>query len=457
MKISFSDIPLQLGAFCGDATQFMRRNDNHALGRVLELIAIETGDRCAREAWQHQQLNNLVQFCRSRSKYLENKLKNYEMSNPTSIKLIEPSSRVDIRRQVAEEGCLLHADDKIKGYEHFTSGSSGIPLKFYVSDFGAQYNGDRSIATYFIENRDFKCNRTQLKQNSNLGFNGVVSHKVGGWAGALGDFIRTGSSRVINYLNPDPIGLGEELLREPVGYLIVQPWVVELLLKSFQSSIFKKSGIEMWIPIGGYPDVKTRKLFTSANIPIRATYSCEEVGKIGDECSKFPGTYHVATSNVIVEVLNEDEFIFNNVKLGKVLVTHLHSYATPFIRYDLGDYGVLNANCKCGFDGPVISNIVGRGKNLFKKRDGSLAMFHVQVKNEKWLARFSEYRFIQKNYDEILIEVSLQGRLGLDDENSFRSMIAKMLGDNVRVEIRAVDKINWGAQTKRLVFSSEVT
>ena len=50
---------------------------------------------------------------------------------------------------------------------------------------------------------------------------------------------------------------------------------------------------------------------------------------IGAECSKFSGYYHVATSNVIVEVVDR-RFEIDGINLGKVLVTHLHSYATPF-------------------------------------------------------------------------------------------------------------------------------
>ena len=115
-----------------------------------------------------------------------------------------------------------------------------------------------------------------------------------------------------------------------------------------------------------------------------ANYSSEEVGLIGSECPNSPGNYHVATSNVVVEVLEDEGFEIGGAKLGRVLVTHLHSYATPFIRYDLGDLASLADRCACGHDGPVLYNIHGRTKSLLKHRDGRISPFY--VRNNELLA-----------------------------------------------------------------------
>ena len=62
---------------------------------------------------------------------------------------------------------------------------------------------------------------------------------------------------------------------------------------------------------------------------------------IGSECEKIHGNYHVATSNVIIEVSKAAHINLGNKRLGRLLVTHLHSYATPFIRYNVGDVSSL--------------------------------------------------------------------------------------------------------------------
>ncbi|WP_204310603.1 hypothetical protein, partial [Escherichia coli] len=89
-------------------------------------------------------------------------------------------------------------------------------------------------------------------------------------------------------------------------------------------------------------------------------YSSEEVGSIGLECQANAGVYHVSTSNVLVEIIPAASVRTVSGTTGLVLVTHLHSYATPFIRYDLGDIATLADRCPCGHDGPVLSNIQGR-------------------------------------------------------------------------------------------------
>src|SRR6201999_3997218 len=117
--------------------------------------------------------------------------------------------------------------------------------------------------------------------------------------------------------------------------------------------------------------------FASVNIPTTANYSCEEVGMIAQECRTTHGFYHVCTSNVIVEIDTIEALDLGGEAAGRVLVTHLHSYATPFIRYDVGDIASLQASCPCGHQGPVLTNIYGRTKQLLKHADGRLAPFYV--------------------------------------------------------------------------------
>ena len=57
------------------------------------------------------------------------------------------------------------------------------------------------------------------------------------------------------------------------------------------------------------------------NIPVRGNYSSEEVGIIGYECEHYPANYHVAHSNVIVEVDNKSNVAIGPNTLSRVLLT----------------------------------------------------------------------------------------------------------------------------------------
>lgn len=77
-------------------------------------------------------------------------------------------------------------------------------------------------------------------------------------------------------------------------------------------------------------------------------YGAAETGIIAFECPS--GNMHITMENVIVEVIDD-----------KILVTNLHSYSFPIIRYELGDYVRLSeVQCPCGRAHPVIAEITGR-------------------------------------------------------------------------------------------------
>ena len=148
-----------------------------------------------------------------------------------------------------------------------------------------------------------------------------------------------------------------ELSKAPIGYLVTRPRFIEMLFSDGDVEFLAKNGIELFIPQAEELGPELRNSFRVQNIPVRGNYSCEEVGLIGCECEQCPGHYHVATSNVVIEV-DRSLDVVGDETLGRIIITHLHSYATPFIRYDIGDLGKLSDVCSCGHDGPVLSNVL---------------------------------------------------------------------------------------------------
>ena len=108
-----------------------------------------------------------------------------------------------------------------------------------------------------------------------------------------------------------------------------------------------------------------RKAF---GVPIVSEYGAAETGIIAFDCPE--GHSHVVRENVIVERLE-----------GRILVTNLHSYSLPIIRYDLGDYIQLEKfKCDCGRHSQIISDIEGRvGKKIigFTNKYPSLCLYYI--------------------------------------------------------------------------------
>ena len=124
-----------------------------ALSVVTQIALIETGDRPAREHWQQIQLRNLVNHATQRSAFWRARIGGGRASD-VDLASLPVLTRQDVRKQVEAEGPLLRPADGLSTNSHSTSGSSGVPLRFFVSNFNSEYNLVRSIAQYFLEGRD---------------------------------------------------------------------------------------------------------------------------------------------------------------------------------------------------------------------------------------------------------------------------------------------------------------
>jgi phenylacetate-coenzyme A ligase PaaK-like adenylate-forming protein len=329
-------------------------------------------------------------------------------------------------------------------------------VDFFLSEMNIQYGTSRYFAQYFIEGRDLTLNRTRLKSVTQSNKNGFAVTKADSWLGPLGSFFRNGINKRIEYFHPNIDLLCKELEYDSIGYLIAPPRFVEMMFQYIDPVVLKRAGMAMWIASTEPVDPKLRETFASVNIPVRANYSSEEVGVIGFECEKFPGNYHVATSNVIVEVNKDDHFNFGDKQLGRVLVTRLHSYATPFIRYDVGDVASLADRCACGHDGPTLSDVYGRSKALLKHPDGRVSIFHIHGDELSNIAKFDEYRIRQIDVRTIVVEIGGRESLTSDETAAFINLIKTHAGGNFEVQLKPVSKIEWGLSIKRLGFHSEV-
>jgi len=427
------------------------------LSALTEIALIETGNRSACEHWQQIQLRNLLDHATQRSAFWRARIGGRRLSdiNLASLPIL---TRQDVRSQVASEGSLLRATDGLSIEAHATSGSSGVPVQFFVSEFNRNYNLMRGLAQYFLEGRDLSLNRTQIKTVAASVKDGIAVGKTESWIGSLASLFKSGKNKNIEYFtlgSEDCHKLVQELKKDDIGYLIAGPSTIDPISSSFDLSFLKAAKIAMWIPLGAKPDPKLIDEFANLSIPVRAPYSSEEVGIIGAECGRFAGYYHVASSNVVVEVVDR-RVELDGMNVGKVLVTHLHSYATPFIRYDLSDLACLRAKCPCGHDGATIYNLQGRASSVLKHRDGRLSGFFIRGKELQALADFTEYRVRQTAFDKIVIELGGRSELRTEEVAVITTFLKERAGPEFDIEVKACEEIDWGQSRKRPAFRCEV-
>jgi phenylacetate-CoA ligase len=105
---------------------------------------------------------------------------------------------------------------------------------------------------------------------------------------------------------------------------------------------------------------------------IATNYYCNEVWAIGGECRA--GTLHQFPDSVVLEIVDDDGDPLPAGQSGQVIVTSLHNYVQPFIRYRLGDMAAWRADggrCDCGLELPAIRLIEGRDDDYLVYPDGT--------------------------------------------------------------------------------------
>jgi len=455
MRFDFSGMPMRDRAFSERPMTFCDPEPKNFLSAILDIAAIETGNPPARERWQTVQLNNLIKHAAERSNFWRQRIGSRKLSGVTlpSLPLLE---RGAVMKQIAAEGALLRSSDQIAVHNSSTSGSSGVPVRFFASGMNARYNQVRSVAQYFLEGRDLGPNRVQVDYTPHLQKDGLKVTRSEAWLGPLSGVFGCGANKVIEYFRPDMKSFRDELERDPIGYLVTAQWTMETLSQSIDVPALKHAGLRMWISVADAVDPGFRAALMSRGIAVRSTYSAQEIGPIGFECEHIPGNYHVATSNVMVEVDSDRSYQLGSHRLGRVLVTHLHSYATPFIRYDIGDVASLAPQCACGHLGPTLSNVFGRAKNLLKHRDGTISPFYLGESLIAKLPMFKEYRIRQTAIGMLVVEIGGVTNLNQEERDAIVNLVRKQTGTEFQVEVRAIPEIDWGGRVKRLGFYNEV-
>jgi phenylacetate-coenzyme A ligase PaaK-like adenylate-forming protein len=88
-------------------------------------------------------------------------------------------------------------------------------------------------------------------------------------------------------------------------------------------------------------------------VNIADIYSEQEVGYIALQFPDYP-YYHVQPENILVEVLDDNGNVCSSGDIGRVVITTLHNFTTPLIRYEIMDYAKVGEPCSCGRGLPVL-------------------------------------------------------------------------------------------------------
>ncbi len=195
-----------------------------------------------------------------------------------------------------------------------------------------------------------------------------------------------------------------------------------------------------------YDDYRKR-IEEAFGVPVYDAYSSAELNSIASECAGCEGL-HVQDENVLLEVLREDGTPCEPGEVGRAVLTGLHHYGTPFIRYELGDMVESAEPCSCGRGLALLRHVHGRTFTMIQRPNGSpvlsSALFHVL--NELRGLRGVQVRQHGPERFEALVVCS--GADAADLSKKIVQAFRGVLWPEVEVEVRVVEALQRSAGGK---------
>jgi phenylacetate-CoA ligase len=334
--------------------------------------------------------------------------------------------------------------------KHETSGSTGRAITTYSTQI-------TSFLWEVFTLRDHAWHGRDLQ-----GKHAVIRTRVGrsefkGWGRRMDETFLTGTMATLNI---------ETDIEEQAAWLeACNP----VYLLSFPSNLAEvaKTCLRRGIAIPKLREVRTfgetlsddvRQICREAwQVEVTDMYSCQEIGYLALQCPDHQH-YHIQSERVLIEVLDDDDRPCAPGEIGRVVVTDLHNFAMPMIRYEILDYAEVGEPCPCGRGLPVLKRIMGRARNIIRLPDGTRHWPRFSPSAWAHIGPIRQIQLVQKEQDLIHVRMAVEnGKLNPQQEESLLTALRQCLAYPFRMTVEYLDEIKRSANFKYEDFICEVT
>ncbi len=333
-----------------------------------------------------------------------------------------------------------------------TSGSTGMPVHFLRNRVTQMFWNAITLRDHLWQRRDMTGKLAVIRRQA-------AASRALNWGPATDGLIRTGQavSMSSGKTGTDVDAQIEFLLAERPDYLLTYPSNIASLARRCIERGIGLPGLKQARTLGEIVTDETRKLCREAlGVDLADVYSSEEVGYLALQC---PGGthYHIQSESMLVEVLDDAGRPCAPGETGRVVVTSLHNFAFPLLRYDLGDYAEVGSACSCGRGLPVLNRIMGRVRNMLIAPDGKHYWPGFGTRQITRISAIRQFQFVQTARDRVEARLVVLRALDERETSELLDMLTGNFPAGIRFEIRYVDDIPRGAGGKFEDFVSEVS
>lgn len=338
--------------------------------------------------------------------------------------------------------------------ELMTTGSTGRPVRGLTTRVTRALWSSITLREMLWHDRDFtgKFAAIRADMTSSIPSGGTVNAS---WGPSVGAVFETGPGMFLS-IDHDVATQAEWLSEHDPDYLLTYPSNALALAHHFRATGARLRNLRELSTYGEALSVEVRSACRQAwKVPVVDMYSAQEIGYIALQCPENE-TYHVQSETVYAEVLDDDGRPCGPGELGRVVITCLHNYATPLLRYEIGDYAVVGDMCSCERGLPVLTRVMGRQRNMWTLPDGRRIwpMFSSPV----WahLEAVRQLQLVQHSLDHIEARIVGPRPLSPDEEVEFEALLRSQFQFPFRLTLTHLDTIDRTSSRKFEDFVSHL-
>lgn len=374
---------------------------------------------------QYEELGRLAAYAARESAYFRKRLKRgnltaAQLTSPEGLRRLPPLTRGELQNVGAALFCKQVPDAHLPLNEGKSSGSTGQPVEIKRTLLGQLYWGAAMMREHAWHGRDF----TGRLMNIRAAITQPIMRPD--WGPPVSLYHPSGQSLFI------PLTYGSQQLADIIeGYkpnhLIIYPSTLKGIIDSCKEQGRTLPSIDhIWCISETLKPETRQEAARFFHARIEDDYSCNEIGIMALQCPSSTlddVMYHVMAEDILLELLDEDNQPCKEGQIGRVVLTSLHNYATPMIRYDIGDYAQAAGPCRCGRGLPTLRSIHGRRRNLALRPDGTRHFPPLTRMIFDSGLPIRQMQLIQHLLDDVEARLVVNNRFGATEEQQLRRAI----------------------------------
>lgn len=395
---------------------------------------------------QRRQLAALLAHARRTVPFYEERLAGLELDgdvDPEAFATLPLLARTDIQAHGDALRSRAMPRDHGAPVEAASTGSTGRPIRVIGTQVHQFWWGAITLREHLWHGRNLGGKLAAIRTR-------VTTATQTGWGPATDCAFATGPCATLD-IATDVAAQARWLEAEDPDYLLSHPSNLLALARYCASHGIRPTRLREVRSFGEALPPDLRAACREAwGVPLTDCYSATETGYLALQCPQREH-YHVQAEHVLLEVLDETGRPCMPGETGRVVVTPLHNYAMPLVRYDLGDYAEVGDACACGRGLPVLVRILGRRRNMLRLPDGSShwPSFPAAV----WLAfpAIRQIQLVQTALDCITVRLACDRALTEAEQVQLSEELDRRLGWNFTYVFERHERLGTGPKHEDFV------